>query len=136
MTCNTYLSFDGNCREAFRFYEQLLGGTVPIMMTHGESPAAAHVPSDWHDRIMHARLQFGDQVLMGGDAPPGQYKTPTGFCVTLAVETVEQAERIFNSLADGGTVQMPFQETFWAARFGMITDRFGVPWIINGEQRL
>jgi PhnB protein len=136
MTCNPYLSFNGNCREAFQRYEQVLGGRIVMMMTHGEMPDAPEMPPETRDAIMHARLEFDGQVLMGGDAPGGRFKTPTGFCVTLGVETVERAAAIFNALAEGGTTQMPFQDTFWAAKFGMVTDRFGIPWIINGEPRV
>jgi PhnB protein len=136
MTCSTYLSFSGNCRDAFAFYEQLLGGKITFMMSHGESPAAAHCPPEWHDTIMHARLEFDGQVLMGGDAPAGRSVKPTGFMVALAVEDVDQAERIFRALTEGGTVQMDWQDTFWAKKFGMVTDRFGIPWVVNGAPTL
>jgi PhnB protein len=132
MTCNTYLSFNGTCREAFGFYEQVFGGKVTMMMTHGESPAAAHCPPEWHDTIMHARLEFDGHLLMGGDAPAGKAIKPTGFMVALGVEDLARGERIFNALADGGTVQMAWQDTFWARKFGMVTDRFGIPWVVNG----
>jgi PhnB protein len=136
MKCNPYLTFDGRCKEAFEFYEQCLGGKIVMMQTHGESPIAEHVPREWHDSILHARLTFGDEVLMGCDVAGGRYEPPKGFYVTLAVDKVSDAERIFEGLADGGKVTMPFAETFWAVRFGMVTDRFGIPWLVNGEQRV
>lgn len=134
MQVNPYLNFDGQCEEAFRFYEQVLGGKIEAMMTHGESPIAGEVPSEWHDRILHARLVVGDQVLMASDSPPEYYQKPQGLYVSLHVEDPAEAERIFRALAEGGTVTMPFQKTFWAAGgFGMLTDRFGTPWMINCE---
>src|SRR6266568_2487843 len=128
MQLTPYLQFDGQCAAAFKFYEENLGGTVIAMIKHGESPMAAQTPHDWHDRIMHARMQIGDHLLMASDAPPEHYRHPQGFHVVLGPVQPEEAERIFAVLADGGTVQMPIQETFWAHRFGMVVDRFGIPW--------
>jgi len=129
-----YLSFDGRCREAFTFYAELLRGSIEMMMTHGESPMADQVPADWRDKIMHARLVIGGMELMGADSPP-QYRTPKqGFSVSLGVEPAAEAERVFTALAEGGTVKMPLQPTFWAERFGMVIDRFGTPWMINCEK--
>jgi PhnB protein len=130
-----YLNFDGQCAEAFRFYERVLGGRIEAMMTHGESPIAGEVPSEWHDRVLHARLAVGDQVLMASDSPPEQYQKPQGLYVSLQVEKPADAERIFRALAENGTVTMPFEKTFWAAGgFGMLVDRFGTPWMINCDQ--
>jgi PhnB protein len=129
-----YLNFDGNCEEAFRFYEQCLGGKIVAMFTHRETPAAEHVPAEWQDLIMHARLQVGDAVLMGSDSPPEHYEAPKGSYVSIQVDDPAAAERIFHALAEGGAVQMPIQETFWATRFAMLTDRFGTPWMINCEK--
>lgn len=133
MQLSPYLAFNGNCAEAFKFYERLLGGKIVMMMTHAGSPAAEHTPSEWQDKIMHARLTIGDQVLMGSDAPPQYQQTPQGFSVSIQIDDPEEGERIFNGLAENGTVKMPFQQTFWAARFGMCIDRFGVPWMVNCE---
>jgi PhnB protein len=134
MQVNPYLTFNGNCAEAFTFYERLLGGRIVMMMTHAGSPAADHTPPEWQDKIIHARLLIGDQVLMGSDAPPQYRQAPQGFSVSLQIEDPDEGERIFNGLAEGGTVRMPFQQTFWAARFGMCVDRFGIPWMVNCEQ--
>ena len=101
------------------------------MMTHGESPIAAEVPESWHKRILHARMVVGDAVLMASDTPPEHYEKPAGLYVTLSVETPHEADRIFYALAENGTVTMPIEKTFWAARFGMLVDRFGTPWMIN-----
>ncbi|MCU1257478.1 MAG: glyoxalase/bleomycin resistance protein/dioxygenase [Bryobacterales bacterium] len=134
MKLNTYLMFNGQCEAAFRFYERCLGGRIATMMTHEGSPMAGHVPPEWGKKIMHATLVVGDQVLMGSDAPPGHYKQPQGFSVAIGISSVADAERIFQALAENGTVQMPMQETFWALRFGMLVDQFGIPWMINCEK--
>jgi PhnB protein len=134
MKINAYLNFSGNCAEAFRFYEQVLGGKITFMQTHGESPMRDQTPPDWHDAVMHVTLEVGDQTLMGSDAPGEYYEKPQGFSVSLGITEAEDAERIFNALAEGGQVRMPLQKTFWAGRFGMLVDRFGTPWIINGEK--
>ncbi len=135
MRVNPYLNFDGQCAEAFRLYERVLGGKSEAMMTHGESPIAGEVPPTWHGRILHARLVVGDQVLMGSDSPPEMYQKPQGLYVSLQVEGSADARRIFDALAENGTVTMPFEKTFWAAGgFGMLVDRFGTPWMINCEQ--
>ena len=133
MQLNTYLVFNGQCEEAFKFYEQCLGGKIAAMFTHAGTPAAEHVPPEWLNKIMHVRLEAGDSTLMGSDAPPDRYKPPQGFSVNIAVEKTEEAERIFHALAEGGNVGMPLQQTFWAARFGMLVDRFGIPWMVNCE---
>lgn len=133
MILNPYLGFDGNCREAFEFYEKTLGGKILMMLTQGESPVAADLPAEDHARIMHARLELNGQLLMGGDSPQGA-SANKGFRVNISVDTPEQAEQFFAALSEGGSVQMPIEKTFWAVRFGMLTDKFGVPWMINCEQ--
>jgi len=134
MQINAYLSFNGNCEEAFKFYEKLLGGKIEALFPHEGTPAAAHVPQEWLKKVMHARLTIGNAILMGSDVPPGQYKQPHGYSINIAVNNVAEAERIFNALAESGTVHMPLGETFWAERFGMLTDRFGIPWMLNCER--
>lgn len=134
MKINPYLAFDGRCREAFEFYSRVLGGKIAFIQTIGESPIASTMPPETHGRVMHVTLQIGDQVLQGADAPSGQFSKPAGFCVALHVDSEAEGKRVFESLAEGGKVQMPFQATFWAKGFGMCIDRFGTPWIINAEQ--
>jgi PhnB protein len=134
MKLNPYLSFNGNCATAFRFYEKVLGGTIPMTMKYGETPMKDQTPADFRDKVAHTRLIKGDAVLMGSDAPPGRYEPSKGITVALAVDTADEAERIFHGLAEKGTVQMPIAETFWAVRFGMLTDQFGIPWMINCEK--
>jgi PhnB protein len=134
MRTNPYLLFDGRCEEAFRFYEKTLGAKIEAMLRAEGTPMADKVPPEQRNKIMHARLIVGGTVLMASDCPPDQYKAPQGFSVTLGVETPDEAERVFNALADGGAVRMPIAETFWARRFGMLTDRFGIPWMVNCEK--
>ncbi|NQD92594.1 VOC family protein [Pseudomonas sp. CrR25] len=132
MNINPYLTFDGDCEAAFTFYAQCLGGTLQAMLPFGETPASEEVPANFRDKIMYACLMLGDQALMGSDCHPAQpYEPIRGCSVTLHPHNVADAERIFATLGEGGSVQMPLQQTFWAERFGMLVDRFGVPWIIN-----
>ena len=134
MQLNAYLTFNGQCEEAFKFYERCLGGKIVAMMPHEGTPVAEHVPAEWRNKILHARLTVGVQVMMGSDAPPGRYEEPKGFSVSVQIKDPAEAERIFQALAENGKVQMPIQQTFWAARFGMLMDQFGIPWMINCEQ--
>ena len=134
MQLNPYLMFDGQCEAAFRFYEQALGGGIEAMMTFADTPMAEQTPPEMQGKIIHARLVVGDKVLMGSDAPAGRVEKMQGFSVTLGIDEPEEAERVFNALADGGTVTMPIQETFRARRFGMLVDRFGTPWMVNCEK--
>jgi PhnB protein len=131
MQSNPYLFFNGECEAAFKFYEQCLGGKIIAKMTYGESPMADKAPLEQRDRIMHTQLTVGDIVLMGADAPPERFEKPQGFYVNLQFDNIADAEKIFNALAEDGTVRMPFEETFWAKRFAMLSDRFGTPWMIN-----
>ena len=130
-----YLAFDGNCAEAMRYYEQVLGGKITVMMSGAESPAAAHIPKEFAHRILNAQLELpGGGQIFAGDAPGHTpYEGIKGVTLALNYDTVEEAESIFNALAQGGKVTMPYSETFWAKKFGMLIDKYGVSWIINGE---
>jgi PhnB protein len=130
---NPYLSFSGNCEAAFKFYERALGGKILMMMPWGESPMADQTPANFRSKIMHARLAVGEETLMGSDAPPDRYEASKGISVCLGVDKPEDADRIFQALSEKATVTMPIQKTFWALRFGMLTDQFGIPWMINCE---
>ncbi|MBS1911343.1 MAG: VOC family protein [Bacteroidetes bacterium] len=134
MQVHAYLNFDGRCEEAFKFYEQLLGGKINAMMKHAGTPAEAHIAPEWADKILHANMTVGDTLLMASDAPPGHYQKPAGFAVSLQVTDPAEADRVFAALAENGTVSMPIQQTFWAVRFGMLTDQYGIPWMINCDQ--
>ena len=133
MHVNPYLMFNGRCEEAFRLYERVTGGKVVAMLPHEGTPAAGNVPPEWQKKIIHARLQIGDEVIMGSDAPPGQYNPPKGYSVTLRVDTPDEAERVFKGLSDGATVHMPMEKTFFAQKFGMLADKFGTPWMVICE---
>jgi PhnB protein len=126
-----YLSFNGNCAEAFRYYEKHLRGKIEAMLPHEGTPAEEHVPANWKKKIMHAKLTVGDAELMASDSPREHYQKPQGTGVSIHLDDAKEGERIFNALADGGSVTMPFSETFWAKGFGMCTDRFGTPWMVN-----
>ncbi len=130
-----YLGFDGTCADAMRFYERALQGKLEVLMTHGASPMAAHCSPETHDRILHARLILpGGGVLMAGDCRGNMpYEGIKGVSMTLNYDTIAEAERAFNALAEGGQVTMAMQPTFWAKTWGMLVDRYGTPWIVNGE---
>ena len=132
-TLDAYLTFDGNCAEAMRFYERTLGGRLETLMTHAESPMADQTPPGSRDRILHARLVIDGRHLMASDSPAGEpYPAMHGFSMSLTCSDLDQARRVFDSLAEGGRVNMPLQKVFWADAFGMLVDRFGTPWMING----
>jgi PhnB protein len=128
------LYFNGECEAAFKFYERSLSGQIEAMLKYEGSPATEQVPAEWRNKILHARLVVGDAVLMASDAPPGRYQRPQGFSVAIQISDPSQAESIFHVLAENGTVTMPFQKTFFAARFGMLVDKFGTPWMVNCDK--
>jgi PhnB protein len=134
MGLNPYLFFNGQCEAAFKFYERCLGGKIDAMMTHAGTPSEAHVAPEWRNKILHARLVVNGEAIMASDAPPGHYEQPQGFSVALQVKDPAEAERMFRALAENGQVRMPIQETFWAARFAMLVDQFGIPWMVNCEK--
>jgi PhnB protein len=134
MQFNPYLSYNGQCEAAFKYYERCLGGKIECMMTYESRPGEYPVPPEWDKKILHATLKVGDQVLMGADAPPDRYQKPQGFSLTLGLNEPAEAERIFKALAEQGTVEMALQETFWAVHFGVLVDRFGIPWTVNCER--
>ena len=134
MTINPYLNFNGNCAEAFRFYAETLGGKDLHIMTFRDSPMAGQVTENEKNMVVHARFSVGDTMIMGSDASGGRYNKPQGCATNIGVDTPEDAERIFAALSQGGNVGMAIAETFWAKRFGMVTDRFGTHWMVNCEK--
>src|SRR5262249_18285275 len=134
MQIDPYLSFKGTCEQAFKFYERCLGGQIAGIFTYGDSPMAGETPPEWHKKIMHARLVVGDNVIMGSDSPPQYQEDTKGFSVSLGIDNAAEAERVFNALSENATIKMPLQQTFWAYRFGMLIDQFGVPWMVNCEK--
>jgi PhnB protein len=132
MALTAHVWFSGRCREAFSFYAQLFGGEL-MMLSYRDTPMAEAVPPEWIDKIVHATLSFEGCELAGSDVQSDYYRRPQGFSVLLGVEGVEKARRVFTALGDGGSIEMPMQETFWSPAFGVLTDRFGIPWEINGK---
>ncbi len=129
-----YISFNGNCAEAFKFYEQLLGAKIAALMKYSDSPDQEKVTPELRDQVMHARLDIGPGLyVMASDAPHNYYRKPQGFNLSLGLKSVEEAERVFNALAAGGQIHMPLGKTFWSPMFGVCVDRFGIPWMVNVE---
>ena len=131
MQISPYLSFKGDCEAAFTLYAECLGGQLGAIFRYGGSPMADQAPADWQDKVMHGSVTIGTLVLMGGDVEPGRYEEPTGFSLSIQLKDPAEAERMFHELATGGRVTMPLEKTFWAERFGTLTDQFGTPWMVN-----
>jgi len=129
-----HLTFNGQCEAAFKFYEECLHGRTIFMMTYEDMPMDLQTPADWRKKIGHATFALTGYMFSGSDASPGKYQKPQGFALQFNLSDPVEAERIFKTLAENGTVQMPLQETFWALLFGVLVDQFGIPWIINCEK--
>jgi PhnB protein len=134
MQLNAYLNFNGQCEAAFKFYEQALGGKILTMTRFETTPMAQQLPPEMRNKIIHARMEIGDTVLMASDSPPDRYRPPGGFGLSLSVSSTAEAEQKFNALAENGRIDMPMDKTFFAARFGMLKDRFGIPWMVICEK--
>lgn len=132
MALYPYLNFGGNCREAFARYQEIFGGELALL-PFSEMPSEEAVPAEHADLIMHAALKFGEHLLMASDDPSGNSGPMQGMYANYTVADVAEAERVFEALAEGGKVEMPLAETFFAPRFGLCTDRFGTPWMIMAE---
>jgi PhnB protein len=135
MQVHAYLVFDGNCRQAFAFYRSALGAEVEMLQTVAGSPAEAQSPKDFHDKILHGRLRIGETLVMGADAPGGRYEKPQGINMVLSTDTAADADKYFTALSEGGQVRMPVADTFFAERFGVVADKFGIAWMIIKERR-
>jgi PhnB protein len=134
MKLYTYLNYGGNCEQAFRFYEQHLGGKITMLVTHAQQPNPEAVPPDWKNAILHARISIGETELMGADVPPVRFQPIRSAYLSLLLDSIEEAERIYAVLSDGGDIFMPIQETFFAFRFAMLRDKFGTSWMILHER--
>jgi PhnB protein len=134
MKLYTYLNYGGNCAEAFRFYEQHLGGKISMIMTHGQMPDATGVSPEWKDKVLHARITLGGAELLASDVPPERFQPIRSAYLSLVVDSSAEAERIYALLSEGGEVFMAMTETFFAFRFGMLRDRFGTSWMILHEK--
>ncbi len=136
MKLHTYLNYGGNCKQAFSFYEKHLGGKINMMMTQGEQPNPQNVPPDQKNTIMYARMSIGETDLMGSDVPSERFQPMRSVYLSLSLNSIDEAERIFSLLSDGGEIFMPMQETFFAFRFAMLRDKFGTSWMIINERPL
>ncbi|QOY87554.1 VOC family protein [Paludibaculum fermentans] len=134
MKLHTYLNYGGNCREAFRFYEEHLGGQITMMLTREQQPNPEGAPPEWKDSIMYARMNIGETELMGSDVPSDRFQPMRSVYLSLNVDSTEEAERIYALLCEGGQIFMPMEETFFAFRFAMLRDRFGTSWMILHER--
>jgi PhnB protein len=134
MNIQCYLNFDGRCEEALEFYRKAAGAEVQELMRHSDSPEAppeGQMGAGYENKVMHSSFRIGDTVIMATDGYCQAKGTFQGFSLTLNVKTPEETDRYFNALADGGQVTMPLDKTFWSPRFGMLTDRFGVSWMVH-----
>jgi PhnB protein len=131
MTIEPYLFFDGDCREAIEHYIQLLGGRIEFITTNAETPEAHNFPPEAQNQVMHVRAVIGGQVVMASDAPAQHFSTPQGFYLSLTADTPEEADRIWAGLEPGAKVHLQLGQTFWSPKFGMLTDRFGTPWMVS-----
>ena len=131
MQVTPYLSYNGNCEAAFKFYAQALDATIDVMMTYESAPAGMPIPPDWKQKIMYGRLEVDGAVIMASDAPPDRFRPAQGFSVSLLIENPAEAERRFEALSAGGSVTVPFGKTFFARGFGTCVDQFGIPWMVN-----
>lgn len=136
MKLNTYLHFNnGKCEEALNFYVKALGAKPVMMLRYSEAPPSNESVKEMDQKIMHGRITLGDGVIMASDAPSDCVSNLAGFSINIGVETPEEAERLFKALSEKAEIRMPMAETFWALRFGMLEDQFGVPWMVNCEKR-
>ena len=131
LEANVGLSFKGDCEAAFKLYAQMFGAKLELVLTWGASPLAGSAPPEWAAKILVARLTGRNMTLTGGDSLPGTYQAPSGFNLCLSTSDTAEAERFFAELSAGGSVRMPLQTTFWAARYGEVVDRFGIPWEVR-----
>lgn len=130
---SAYVAFRGDCEAAFKCYEEVLDAKPGLIFRYADSPMADVVPDGWEIKVMHGSITIGTQVLEGADVPPERYEEPKGFSLSLNVQSAREAERLFRQLSEGGRIVYPIEKTFWSERFGMVIDRFGVPWMINCE---
>ena len=130
MKLHTYLNYGGNCEQAFRFYEQHLGGKITMLMRRAEQPDQSVTWPGWEESVQYASMELGETELMAADVPPDRFQPMRGAYLSLTVDNSEEAERIYALLSEGGQIFMPIEETFFAFRFAMLRDRFGTSWMI------
>jgi PhnB protein len=127
---HTYLNYGGNCEEAFEYYAQHLGGSITMLMRHGEQPNPESTPPGWTGKVLHARMDLGGTELIGADIPADRFKPIRSAYLSLTLDSDGEADRVFGLLSDGGEIYMPMQETFFATRFAMLRDKFGTSWML------
>ena len=135
MQLHTYLNYGGNCEQAFKFYEQHLGGKITMLMRHGESPEPGPTPPDWKDKVLHARMNLGGTELLGADVPKDRFQPMRSAYLTLTLGSNEEAEKVYALLTEGGEIFMKMEESFFAHRFAMLRDRFGTSWMLLHPKR-
>ena len=126
-----HLPFDGQCEKAFQFYEKALGGKIETLMRYADSPMMEKLPPEWKSRIIHGTINIDGQQIAGADAFPNDFHKMQGSQIILNIDDPKEGSKVFLALSQNAKVAMPMQETFWAASFGMMTDKFGIPWMIN-----
>ena len=136
MRLTTYLNYGATCEQAFRFYEEHLGGKVTMLMRHGESPDQSRVIPGWGDKVLHARMSLGGTELLGADIPPDRFQPMRSAYLTLNVDSTDEAERVYKLLTEGGEIFMKMEDTFFASRFAMFRDRFGTSWMLLGPSKM
>jgi PhnB protein len=134
MELEPYLHFNGNCEEALNFYKGVFGGEITSINRFAGSPMESELPPGYGNKVMHANFKAPGVNFMASDGMPGSNTAEgTRVSMSLGSNDVGESERVFNALAEGGKIAMPFQETFWGAKFGMLTDKFGIDWMVNCE---
>ncbi len=136
MKLYTYLNYGGNCREAFEFYAEHLGGRITMITTQGELPDSSKVPPERKNAVLHARIEMGDTIILGADIPPDRFQPMRSAYLSLMVDSIDEAERLYALLSEGGQIFMPMEETFFARRFAMLRDRFGTSWMLLHERAM
>ena len=135
MQLNAYLFFNGQCEEAFRFYQKAIGAKPGPVSRFADAPGDNPIPDGFRDKVMHTSMTVGDTVVMASDGTPDRFQPPQGFSLCLSVTDPAEAERLFNGLSENArTITMPLQQTFWSLKFGMLVDQFGIEWMVNCAQ--
>ena len=131
MRTSFHIHFNGQCKKAFEYYQDVLDAKIGTMLPFSNSPSVESVPNEWRNKIVHANINLNGVEIAGDDILPDQYKKPEGFYILLNFEDEQATKRAFESLAENGVVLVPIQKTFWSPCYGIVTDQFGVSWKLN-----
>jgi PhnB protein len=134
MKLTTHLHYGGNCAEALRFYEEHLGAKISFMMTYEQMPEPKNIPPGCEQGVLHASIRIADATIMAGDAPADRFQPMRSAYLALSVDSDEEAERIYALLTEAGEIILPMAETFFALRFAMLRDKFGILWMLIHER--